>query len=255
MWPGDGGAIYVQPSASLEVKRCYFVENAGFGFEGGRGGAIHVNEEASAVIDSCTFERNFGYGAGVWSMWDVDVRHCTFYGNEGWSGSAFYSVYGTYSIEFSAFYDNETWGTEGGAIAAHGQGTIFNNTIAFNLGRNDFAEVDAPNAIITRNIISNNEGWAVSCPAVPANFACNDVWGNTLDGSPTNYHIGCDLTGTNSNISANPLFCAPEIRNLTLNVASPCAAPVPSRLAAESWPRMSQARHPVLDASEFSPIL
>jgi hypothetical protein len=222
-WPGDGGAIYVQPGGSLEVRRCHFEDNeASGGFEGGRGGAIHLNGQATAIIDSCTFDRNFGFGGGIWSMWQVSVNNCIFRGQLGWSGAAFYAINGTCEVQNSQFFDNIVGGDEGGTIVAAGGGRIANNTIAFNQGWNGVAGLSADEAIVTNNIICQNLGFGVTlCPVNPQDFTCNDVWGNEWNG-PANYD-GCDMTGMNGNISADPLFCAPQARDFSLDANSPCS--------------------------------
>jgi hypothetical protein len=223
-WWGDGGAIYVQPGGTLEVRRCRFEENEAWGFEGGRGGAIHLNGEASAVIDSCSFNSNYGNGGGVWSMWQVAVSHCVFQGNNGDIGAAVYAIDGACSIQDSQFFENIVTGYEGGTIVLAGSepGQVTNNTIAFNEGWNEMAGISAPDATVEGNIIAMNTGWAVfDCPVNPENFGCNDVWGNTFDGTPTNYN-GCDMTGLNGNISLDPLFCNPATDDYQLQFESPC---------------------------------
>jgi hypothetical protein len=224
-WPGDGGAIYVQPEGTLEVRRSHFEENEAWGFEGGLGGAIHVNgPDARAVIDNCTFDRNLGYGGGVWSLSDVTVSNCIFRGNDGYAGAAVYSADGTCLIDNNQVFDNVVVGLEGGVIVALANGQITNNTVAFNEGPNGDAGISAYGAVVVaRNIICGNLGWGVtSCPLNLQDFNCNDVWGNTIDGNPADYRE-CDMTGMNDNISADPLFCAPQVRNFYLDANSPCA--------------------------------
>lgn len=231
-WPGEGGAVYVESGGSLSVQRCRFLENEAWGFEGGLGGGICLSGEptafATGIIDSCAFVGNRGNGGGVFAPLEslVTVRSSIFQGNTGWSGSALYAD-GVCSIEDNQFFENLTTGYEGGAITALGRpgtGLITNNTIAFNDSWNGKAGAWVASATVRNNIICGNRGWGViQCPENPVDWSCNDVWGNTLDGAPANYY-GCDLTGVRGNISSDPLFCAPEDRDFTLHVSSPCLA-------------------------------
>jgi hypothetical protein len=78
----------------------------------------------------------------------------------------------------------------------------------------------AASVIARHNIIVECTGGVV-CPGctVPVTLICNDVWGNQLG----NYYGLWDPTGTDGNISEDPLFCNAEGDDFTLDDSSPCA--------------------------------
>jgi hypothetical protein len=216
---GEGGAIYVASQGRLSLRNSTFRHNTARGFEGGSGGAIYLAAQSSATIDSSLFVRNSAFGGGIFSEGSADVRGCTFNGNFGWTGPALL-MYGTCSIERNLIYDNQTDGTEGGAVWVYSGGMVVSNTIAFNRAMFDYAGLYAGNGtLISRNVIAANLGRGFSsCFTDPELVTCNDVWGNTA-----NYPPQCDLTGLNGNISADPLFCDSASGDFRLLPASPCA--------------------------------
>ena len=73
-------------------------------------------------------------------------------------------------------------------------------------------------AVIERCVIANNRGFGIDCRSGgTVEVRCSDVF----DHSSGNYR-GCpDPTGTQGNLSANPLFCAPENLDFHLGPGSP----------------------------------
>jgi hypothetical protein len=73
---------------------------------------------------------------------------------------------------------------------------------------------------LANNIVAEN-GAGVSVPAVidPNLIHCNDVWSN----SGGNWFGITDPTGTNGNISLDPLFCDSSLPDFRLRLSSPCA--------------------------------
>jgi len=77
---------------------------------------------------------------------------------------------------------------------------------------------------MTNNIIAFNTGATsyangVSVPAAPASFGCNDVFDNV----GANYSGMTDPTGTNGNISADPMFCDSVAGDYGISEDSPCS--------------------------------
>jgi hypothetical protein len=215
---GHGGAISASAGSNIRVVRTTFLNNFAAGFEGGFGGAIHVESGASAVLEDCTFHENWAIGGGVSSAGNLTIRRCVFTRQLGYTAAAVSSG-GQCAIEQSLFYDNECWGEPGVIqISGNGPNELRNNTIAFNT-QGGVSIVQAV-ASVRNNIISSNSNFGLSCfnPA-PGSITCNDVW----DNSP-NYEAGCpDPTGTDGNISLDPMFCDVDARDLRLGEDSPCA--------------------------------
>lgn len=129
---------------------------------------------------------------------------------------------------------NVIWGNEasyfGGGIYVN-RGThpeIRNNTLAGNQagvsgGGVWYTEQSDP--VIANNIIAGNaapDGGGVHAflPGVSPAFACNDAWENP-GGNYTGYVD--DPTGTEGNISADPLFCNLALDDYRLREDSACA--------------------------------
>jgi hypothetical protein len=74
---------------------------------------------------------------------------------------------------------------------------------------------------MANNIIARCHGPSEAISGLPGGlaYACNDVWGNTQ----RNYPVGYDPTGTNGNISEDPLFCDLALDDFGLLPTSPCA--------------------------------
>lgn len=113
---------------------------------------------------------------------------------------------------------------DGAGIAAIGNAVIEGNTIVANghcvLGGGIFCASNFTGRI-ERNIIAlNTSGYGIYCYAgANPTFICNDVWGN----AEGEYGGSCgDPTGTNGNISADPLFCDFEDGDYRLRCDSPC---------------------------------
>jgi parallel beta-helix repeat protein len=124
--------------------------------------------------------------------------------------------------------------TGGGLTTSFGGGTgmtIINNTFADNDAQTSFvANFNAasaiggslpPDAIVQNNLLIAKPGQtAVFCTfTLPAGFLSNDVFS---DGG-TAFDVGCGTapTGTNGNISSDPLFVDPSVDNFHLQPLSP----------------------------------
>ena len=116
----------------------------------------------------------------------------------------------------------------GGGIALTdsngGIATVTNNTIAANSGAglhwaNAAAEIS--NTIVAFNTWGM-EQWDIGTNAVA--LEANTVFGNELQGTATDYHGIDDATGTDGNLSADPMFANAAIGDYHLQPDSPCRA-------------------------------
>ncbi len=250
---GIGGAIEVSAGSRLEIRDSEFIRSHTSGFEGGFGGAINVS--GTGLIERCRFAEGFGgEGGGIRvgivfgkspdqarnvrvptyglvlpaliptrSEAEVVIRGCVFYRNEAvFAGDGIYCKHASVDIENNTFLESDS-----GIYAFYSQGSIANNTIAFNFGWGAGMEIQvAPqfSLSVQNNIVSHNAGTGITIYGNPpsGSIACNDVWGNQRGAyggdSP-------DLTGIDGNIAQDPLYCNAQARDFTLNALSPCAPP------------------------------
>ena len=106
------------------------------------------------------------------------------------------------STSNTLFGNDGTFTGGGGIYVGSGTPSITNNIVAFNTG----------------GTATNANGMVFLMP--PAVLSCNDTFGN--DG--LNYSGVPDPTGSNGNISLDPLFCNSEQGIFNLTPESPCAA-------------------------------
>lgn len=104
------GAAIVAVTNILDLKNCYFLNNAAEN----AGGAIYANQETSVIIDGCAFENNE-------STTNRGGAICTYMGALADK---------VYIISNSTFYKNRAKG-EGGAFSANDDHEKSNNTINF----------------------------------------------------------------------------------------------------------------------------
>ena len=133
----------------------------------------------------------------------------------------------TLAIEIdSCLFVNNTAQSDGGAISfSYFTPWIRDCTFHANHsspGGGTISLVTEANIVLAHSIVSFSAGYGIvawSAPVASPYFLCNDVYGN----SSGNYGgLISDQTGTNNNISADPLFCnAPG--DMSISTISPCA--------------------------------
>lgn len=169
------------------------------------GGGIYA-EAASVSLDSLTVTGNYGNaggGAVFKSCTLADVSNSVFSGNTGqyFGGAMHYNTTTGGTISGNTIVENEATFSGGAGIYVQGNVPDMNNNIvAFNIGGASF-------------------GNGVAVSAEPASYVCNDVFGN----ANSDYTGMADPTGTNGNISVDPLFCDLAAGDLSLNNASLCS--------------------------------
>jgi len=103
--------------------------------------------------------------------------------------------------------------------------TLTGNTIVENYSSGGGAGVNlqSTDAVLTANIVAFNDGSqsvanGINAGSSTPTFSCNDVFGNTTG----DYGGVTDPTGSNGNISTDPLFCDAANGDYTLYDNSPC---------------------------------
>ena len=169
------------------------------------GGGIFATG-ASVSLDSLVVTDNdahIGGGIDLTDCTDADVSNSVLSGNvaQFWGGGLNYQGNPTGSITNNTLFGNDATISGGGGIYVNlCSPAVTNNISAFNTGG-----------------AGNANGMALL--TAPSSLGCNDVFGNT----GANYSGVTDPTGTNGNISLDPLFCNSGSGNLDLTSESPCA--------------------------------
>jgi|GEM_PF-3481795 len=212
---GYGGAIYGAGSSAIVMDN--WIHGCAAGYEDrGEGGAIWWSAGSPYIVGN-RIEGNWaGMGGGLCLKsleggevsWNLISENCAGGEDMGGGGETGGGIWASsanpeFLILHNTIVDNwvgtESYTSRGGGIYVASPLRIENNIVAHN-----WADVD---------------GGGIQCWDCPV-ILCNDVWANHSG----NYGgSGCpDPTGTNGNISEDPLFCDRPGGDFTLDCASPC---------------------------------
>jgi len=214
----SGGAINCYRS-SPRISDCILQNSSGI-----RGGGIYMVDASPAVVD-CRLENCSGSGMYAMNS-SPSVMRCHFYSNSGSMGGGTHLDFGC-SIVFSSCVFAGNSGSGGGGIYCQNMTPgappvvqINNCTFYGNSGYGTAVLVDGYAAMLNLCIIAfGTGGVAVHCtPAAPANLNCCDVYGNSGGD-----FVGCIAGQEPANISADPLFCNPGLRDFHISSSSPCS--------------------------------
>lgn len=210
---GGGILIWgVEGPVVIRGNQIFDNECDSFDFVGiGRGGGIHARYSDSVLIeDNWVYGNQAIHGGGIYAEnSSVEISHNVMWANRDSTGMT----------------GDPRRGTGGGLWIGNCEGVVEGNTIVANVTGIEGGGVylEGPNSpTFVRNIISENEspGSGFFCQSGSAILECNDVWGN----SENDFGGDCeDPTGTDGNISADPMFCYPDTANFRLEPGSPCA--------------------------------
>ena len=104
----------------------------------------------------------------------------------------------------------------GGALIGGNNLTLINTIIANN-GAGIYWGSTSPT--IYNNLVAFNSAGMVQWGSSPPTLRCNNVFGNTVTGLPTDYYGLANATGNNGNISAEPRLANYKIGNFRLQPA------------------------------------
>lgn len=199
------------------------------------GGAIHT-KHSSPLVEFSIFNNCSSDNGGAIYVWKGAplIRNCAFIENECVSaGAAIYLYTSDAEISHSSFQDNTSWDDGGAVFCYHSSPVLFNNIFTGGYAHDDGGAVycyalSSPvisfctfydnfalytgsavyfrvnsSPVLHHNIVTGNSGPAfyIQDGGEPI-FSYNCVWGNP-DG---NYGNLPDPTGTEGNISSDPLF-------------------------------------------------
>lgn len=178
--PDYGGAIYVDPVATLTISGTIFTDN----HSGYAGGAI--NNEGTLNVADCTFTGNSAgnFGGAIYNGGTLTVTDSTFTSNSGPYAGAIRNQEGTVTITDCIFTSNSA-SQNGGAINSMGSMatvTILGCTFTGNTAQNGGSIVNWVANTLTVNysrFYNNiaNQGSAIYCISCSAN-AENNWWGS-----------------------------------------------------------------------------
>jgi len=185
--------------------------------------------QSAGRLDGFTITHgSFDYGGGVYLMYSsTSIAHCTVTGNSAsYAGGGFYLMRSSAILASNAVVGN-TAQTGAGAYLGASWATVANNSIVGNksTGNGGGLCLSSSDATITGTIVAFNSSGVYKSGTLTPTLRANCVFGNTS----YNYSGITDPTGTNGNISANPLFVQnPDpntpgaIGDLHLQAGSPC---------------------------------
>jgi hypothetical protein len=195
-----------------------------------RGGAIWLST-SSPTIRSCIFRGNEAQagGGGVFVCRSTSlIENCVFSGNAGVDGGGIYVDYAAPTIRGCTFHDNEAlfWG---GGIFCENESSpiVIGCTIASNEayeGGGIWSVNDCAPVIENTLIAYSVRGGGIVAALDPGHdciftIHCSDAFGN----AGANYGGTLeDPTGTDGNISEDPLLCDPESDDYRVAGDSPC---------------------------------
>lgn len=237
--------IHVKHSDGIIVQRCLAYYNQQWGIVFGNEGSL-LNRNGKILNNTAWGNRQFGgVGGGATTNWEISGNISYNNGRANWVDHNVYCSYGS----DCKVTNNVAWGAAahnfkfGGSVT----GGYMKNNISLNAAQagffadqgatgvnfyqnTDYGSLwglnlyDTGTAVAVVDVINNifafntQYGVYVGTGDTITSFLYNDVYGATT----SNYHGYTDPTGSNGNISSDPLFVNPNARILSLLPSSPC---------------------------------
>jgi parallel beta-helix repeat protein len=228
---GDGGGIGIVGS-SPEIRNNLIARNQA----NQNGGGICMWEDSAPVIANNFIIANASNildGGSTMNYGGGGIYACSYY-EDGTPCTACISAPKIFNNVIAA-----NGALKGGGIAIassnYGVAEITNNTVANNSGAGIHWATAAP--LIRNNLVVGNT-WGLEQWNIGTNspvMACNNVFGNTLQGFSTNYEGISDATGTSGNISADPKLANTRIGDYHIQPDSPCVNAGSSAALGVDW--------------------
>jgi len=195
-----GGGLYFAGSGGALVDSNQFIGNAG------GGGAIYLTGATATIRLNLIQDNDCPHGSGGGIYVDQDSRA---------------------AIDQNVILRNHAAAWGGGVTVWASQATLTHNTVALNRGDLGGGNVHfRRHSMVTlqQNIFSHSPSDGIDEDNTDgpntASLSCNDVSNN----AGGNYSGLADPTGTNGNISSDPLFCNLAVLDVHLSMVSPCTA-------------------------------
>ena len=215
-----GGGLYA--SGSPSIRNCVFQGNRATSL----GGGIRLDNFSGSLVQDCQILGNVSEGAGgamYVSQAHPEISRNLVQDNESLNGTGggLYLDQGVDSnVDQNVIVRNHAGKGWGGGIVVYASIVhVTRNTLALNqgdLGGGNLYIGGGSSVQVQRCILAYSQQGIendVSGGASTVTPTCNNVWGNT-----TNYVGLPDPTGSNANVSADPLFC--DVATLDFHLAS-----------------------------------
>ena len=226
-----GGGVLVTRGSSPTLRNNEINDNES---SQGLGGGMYINLDSHPLIEDNKILRNSGAVAAGGIYVDGPVAHPTIRRNliqdnvcpHGSGGGIYCDHFATPQVEENLIIRNSCVAYGGGVTIWEGSSPLLlRNTIALNsgaLGGGGVFITRNSHPTLRRNIVSHSPDGGVRVDDLQSTvvFECDDVWGN----AGYNYSGVADPTGSNGNISLDPLYCNLAALNFHLDVTSPCTA-------------------------------
>jgi len=213
----DGGTVGL---ATTQYASSQTVVNCGFSGITGTVFATDPEDAAELQVVGSSIHDNPGdivYGRSIESEYiTLTMTDCEMTGNGG--GIDLGGNFVTFTMDGCLYTGN------GGSIAYDGafagSFSCTGSTVADNTGDGLWVSSTNGTIVIGNTIAAFNGGFGIAVPLAGAGYDvhCSDVFGNTGG----NYGTIADQTGSNGNISQDPLFCEALAGDYSLDHASPC---------------------------------
>lgn len=199
-----GGGVY-QEGGSVSVNGAVIRDNgAATGATFMAGGGLYATAAVANVVETGITGNQAQRGGGVAmiSCGQADVSGSLLAGNVAsiFGGGLYYDTNAAGSLISNTVYGNDGTDAGGGGFYITGSSpAIERNLVAFNTGGPSFAN-------------------GLALVSVPSTLSCNDAFQNVT----ADYSGVADPTGTDGNISADPIFNDPASLDFYLKWGSPC---------------------------------
>ncbi len=202
---GVGGAIYCDDNSAYTLNHCLVYDN--FAYDGG--GALYFGDDCEAYINNCQFYENESvWTGGAILCVDADepsgvgFTYCTIDHNTSFLGAGAVAVSGSLAdfAKCTIANNQSTWGAGGIDLESNSEVYLSWSILAFGEGT-DLITCDGTSEVFVAVSDIYDDCAGQPCP-----------WPACVQSSP----------GQNCNISADPSFCEPNLREYTLN-KGPCA--------------------------------
>jgi len=186
--------------------------------------SLVIEAGTNTSLMNCEIRNNAGNIAYAGESCDLRLWNCDIHDNGGGIRVEALTSFARLQMDSCEYYANDSGIVFASTPVLTGDNGMFlqNNSIVYNGG--DYGVyfespgTDAGQCVVDGNIIAFGDGVGLRLEDyfVPT---CNDIWGN----AGGNYVHIADQTGSNGNLSLNPLFCDAPGGDYRIDVKSPCA--------------------------------
>lgn len=251
----DGGAVACRAGSSPTFIACNLIGNVAENC----GGVMYAYDNSSPTLQSCTvaYNRAGNSGGAVYAYYycSPTIAQCILSDNQtAYYGGGLYCEWSSSPIVINSVFTANSARYSGGGMYIYRNSAprIINCTVAYNSASNHGGGIYSYNStpeVVNTVVALNSSGIYRSGGSLTLRHNC--VWGNTS----YNYKGVTDPTGTNGNISADPLLTG---HNAHLLPSSPCINAGDNGAVVSGWDDIDDEARLAdgqvdIGADEFSP--